>query len=195
MSKIYCVYSLISLLSDGGKKKLSYLSEQLEISPTMVRRYITELEKLGIYVESVRGRYGGYYIGESYYKIPALPFSQNDIKVLEKLKDNNQEVNLILAKIKKYISISEERNPIFVNDCIKKCYNDFNRAIKRNKKIFIQYYGVHPNKLGSKEYTERVIIPDEVFFFDNKWQVHAYCELRKDIRQFEFDRIKKYEIL
>ena len=194
MSKIYNVYSLISLLSEGKIIKLADLSEKLEISKTMVRRYIIELEKLGIYVESVRGRYGGYYLSESYYKIPVLPFSQSDIDILEKI-DNNCDIHIIIAKIKKYINLAEERTPTFVDDYAKKCYNDFNRAIKNNQKVFIQYYSVYSNKLGSKDYTERTIIPDELFFFDNKWQVHAYCELRKDIRQFEFERIKNYEIL
>lgn len=198
MSKIYCVYSLISLLSEGKKKQLSELSRQLEISPAMVRRYIAELEKLGIYVESIRGRYGGYYLAESYYKIPILPFDQSDINILENLKktnSNNKEINIILSKIKKYVCVNNEREPIFENDNIRKMYNDFNKAIKDNRKIYIEYYAIYENKLGSRDYTKRIFIPDEIFFFEKKWMAHGYCELRKDIRQFEFDRIRTYKIL
>ena len=197
MSKIYNIYSLISLLSDGKRKRLSELSKELELSPTMVRRYLEELENLGIYVKSVKGRYGGYYLSESYYKIPVMPFTENDIKILESLKNDNnlKDVNIILSKVKKYIAINEERNLQFPSDKIRIMYNDFNRAIILQKKIYIEYYVIHEDKLGTKDYTKRTIIPDEIFYFENKWYVHGYCELRKDIRQFDFERIKKYKIL
>lgn len=197
MSKIYCIYSLLSLLSDGKKQNLQKLSEELEISKTMVRNYINELEKLGIYVESVKGRYGGYYLSNSYKKIPIMPFNQHDIDILESLKNesNVKDINVLLAKIKKYISLDSDKNKPFLNEFTNKMYNDFTKAINNNRKIEIQYYITYNNKLGSREFTTRIVIPDEIFYFENKWFVHGYCELRQDIRQFEFDRIKSYKIL
>lgn len=197
MSKIYNIYALMSLLSDGKKKKLNELSQELEISPTMVRKYFDELEKLGIYVESIKGRYGGYYLSNSYYKIPLLPFTENDISVLENLKNdtNSRNVNILLSKIKKYMLINLETNDKFFSENIREMYNEFNKAILLNKKIYIEYYTIDEVKIGTKNYTNRTVIPDEIFYFQNKWYLHGFCELRKDIRQFEFERIKKYKIL
>lgn len=197
MSKIYNTYSLISLLSDGKRKQLDELSKELELSPSMVRRYLDELEKLGIYVKSVKGRYGGYYLSESYYKIPVIPFIEDDVKILENLKNNknSKDINILIAKMKKYITINEERNLQFPSDRIRTMYNEFNRAIILQKKIYIEYYTIHEDKLGTKDYTKRTVIPDEIFYFESKWYVHGYCELRKDIRQFDFERIKNYKIL
>ena len=197
MSKIYCVYSLLSLLSDGKKKNLQELSNELEISKTMVRNYFNELEKLGIYVESVKGRYGGYYLSGAYQKIPLMPFNENELLLLESLKNetNIKDINVLLAKIKKYISLEEDKNINSLKETSRKMYNDFTKAIHDERKIQIQYYVVYDDKLGSRDFTERIVIPDEIFYFENKWFVHGYCELRQDIRQFEFNRIKNYKIL
>ena len=126
-----------------------------------------------------------------------MPFNQHDIDILESLKNesNVKDINVLLAKIKKYISLDSDKNKPFLNEINNKMYNDFTKAINNNRKIEIQNYIIYNNKLGSREFTTRVVIPDEIFYFENKWFVHGYCELRQDIRQFEFDRIKSYKIL
>ena len=42
----------------------------------------------------------------------------------------------------------------------------------------------------SQEWQERIIHPLQIFNYDNKFYVTAYCELRDDIRHFEINRIK-----
>ena len=48
-------------MSSGRKYTAKELSELIEVSPRQIRTYIEELEKAGIYVDVVKGRYGGYY--------------------------------------------------------------------------------------------------------------------------------------
>lgn len=65
MSKISNVLNMIEYLSDGRKYSISELSELLEVTPRMVRVYKDEIEKAGIYIDTIKGPYGGYVINQS----------------------------------------------------------------------------------------------------------------------------------
>lgn len=60
MSKISNVLEMIQLLSSGRKYHISELAARLEVSPRMIRVYKEELEKAGIYIDTLKGPYGGY---------------------------------------------------------------------------------------------------------------------------------------
>ncbi len=64
MSKISNVTLMLEILSSGRKYSIQELSELLEVSPRMVRIYKDELEKAGIFVETLKGVYGGYVINQ-----------------------------------------------------------------------------------------------------------------------------------
>ena len=69
MSKLSNTIILLRLLQNGKKYSIKELSEQIEVSPRMIREYKNELEKAGIYIESIRGPYGGYYLNQE-IKLP-----------------------------------------------------------------------------------------------------------------------------
>ncbi|MGI8880176.1 MAG: helix-turn-helix transcriptional regulator [Jatrophihabitans sp.] len=54
------VLALLEVLQDRGLVSADELADRLEVQPRTVRRQIAALRELGIVVESVRGRYGGY---------------------------------------------------------------------------------------------------------------------------------------
>lgn len=60
MSKISNILLMIEYLTSGKKYSIKELSEKLEVSPRMIRVYKDELEKAGIYVDTIKGPYGGY---------------------------------------------------------------------------------------------------------------------------------------
>ncbi len=53
------------------------LARRLEVSPRSVRRYIEQLQSMGIPVESTRGRHGGYRLLPG-FKLPPLTFSDDE---------------------------------------------------------------------------------------------------------------------
>ena len=65
MSKISNVLLMFEYLSTGRKYSISELAERLEVSPRMIRVYKDELEKAGIYIDTVRGPYGGYILRQN----------------------------------------------------------------------------------------------------------------------------------
>lgn len=69
MSKLSNTIMLLRILQNGKKYSIKELSEIIEVSPRMIREYKKELELAGIFIESIRGPYGGYYLNQN-IKIP-----------------------------------------------------------------------------------------------------------------------------
>ena len=105
MSKISNVITMMELLSSGRKYSIKELSEKLEVSERMIRLYKEELDKSGIYIDSIMGPYGGYVLNQS-IRIPVRKFRMNDARILDKYikseKDEKKrnELTLLQDKIK-----------------------------------------------------------------------------------------------
>ena len=65
MSKISNVLSMLEYLSTGKKYSLAELSEKLEVTQRMIRVYKDEIEKAGIYIDTIKGPYGGYVLNQN----------------------------------------------------------------------------------------------------------------------------------
>ena len=93
MSKLSNTITLLRLLQNGKKYSIKELSELLEVSPRMIREYKKELEYAGIYIESIRGPYGGYYLNQN-IKLPEKIQKHNRVPI-----DNKEYYNLISKSI------------------------------------------------------------------------------------------------
>lgn len=71
------VLALLEVLQAGGTRTLRELSDRLEVDERTVRRYVDHLLDLGVPVESVRGRYGGYRLAPG-YRLPPLMFTDDE---------------------------------------------------------------------------------------------------------------------
>lgn len=85
MSKISNVLLLLQYLENGRKYSIKELSDKLEVSERMIRLYKDELEKAGIYIDTIMGPYGGYVLNQN-IRIPSRKFSIYDYKFLSKLE-------------------------------------------------------------------------------------------------------------
>ena len=195
MSKISNVITMLELLNTGKKYSIKELSEQLEVSERMIRVYKEELEKAGIYIDTIMGPYGGYILNQS-IRMPLRKFKMKDTKILdkyikeEKNIEKKNELILLQDKIKGvYIGSKQESAELNLKDETLKKYNILTRAIKEKRKVKILYYSY------GKGENERVIDPAEMFLFQDGWYCAAFCELKKDIRHFELKRIINYELL
>lgn len=71
------VLTLLELLQSGGVRTMAELADRLGVDPRTVRRYVEHLIDLGVPVESVRGRYGGYRLAAG-YRLPPLMLSDDE---------------------------------------------------------------------------------------------------------------------
>lgn len=195
MSKVSNVITMLELLQSGRKYSIKELSDNLEVSERMIRVYKEDLEKAGIYIDTIMGPYGGYVLNQS-IRMPARKFKIKDSNLLQRyidLEENNNVKNdliLLQDKIKGvYIGSKQEENELNLKDENTKKYNILTRAIKEKRKVKILYYSY------DKGENERIIDPAEMFLFQDGWYCAAFCEKRQDIRHFELKRIIKYELL
>lgn len=190
MSKISNVIMMLQYLTDGRKYNIKELSEKLEVSERMIRVYKEELEKAGIYIDTIMGPYGGYVLNQK-IRIPTRKFTKDDYEFLHnlKVKDEYKEKLEIIADKVHGVYFDSKNEKIELKDEIKKYYNVLTRAIKEERKVLINYYSyTHGNQ-------DRVIHPLDMFLYNNGWGCAAYCEKKKDLRHFELKRINNIELL
>lgn len=190
MSKISNVITMLELLQTGKKYSIKELSNILEVTPRMIRCYKEELEKAGIYIDTIMGPYGGYVLNQS-IRIPTRKFTKSDYLFLHNLKVNEEDkekLEIIADKVHGVYFDSKSEN-IELKDDIKNSYNILTRAIKEKRKVKINYYSfTHGNQ-------DRIIHPLDMFLYNSGWGCAAYCEKKKDLRHFELKRINKIELL
>lgn len=110
MSKISNVLTMIEYLSTGRKYSIAELVEKLEVTPRMIRVYKEEIEKAGIYIDTIKGPYGGYVLNQN-VNVPKRFITSNEINI-----KNKNLFNLINRAIKEkrkcfieYYSKNEEK--------------------------------------------------------------------------------------
>ena len=190
MSKISNVLLMLQYLQNGKKYNIKELSEKLEVSERMIRVYKEELEKAGIYIDTIMGPYGGYVLNQS-IRIPSRKFTNDDYLFLHnlKVKDEYREQLDLLADKVRGVYFDSKQEKLELKDNEKNYFNILTRAIKEKRKVLINYYSYnHGNQ-------DRVIHPLDMFLYNSGWGCAAYCEKRKDLRHFELKRINNIELL
>ena len=195
MSKVSNVITLLELLQSGRKYSIKELANILEVSERMIRVYKEDLEKAGIYIDTILGPYGGYVLTQS-VKVPIRKFSENDYKILdlyienEKDDEKKEKLTNLQNKIKGvYIGSKQDTNKFKLEDELQRKFNLLTRAIKEKRKVKIRYYSYNKGE------NERIIDPAEMFLFQDGWYCADFCEKKQDIRHFELKRIISYELL
>lgn len=94
MSKASNVLTMIEYLSSGRKYSIMELAEKLEVTPRMIRVYKDEIEKAGIYIDTIKGPYGGYVLNQN-VNVPKRFITPNEINI-----KNKNLFNLINRAIK-----------------------------------------------------------------------------------------------
>lgn len=186
MSKLSNCLTMIEYLNNGRKYSINELASLLEVTPRMVRVYKEEIEKSGIYIDTVMGPYGGYVLKNT-INIPNRNFNRSDYELLDKYinidDDNKDRLVLLRDKIK---GLSVENNKSYTIDSK---YNMFCKAIKLKRKIKIKYYSYDTGE------SIRVIDPIEMYLYNSKWFCTAFCNMKNDMRNFELSRVLEYELL
>ena len=199
MSKISNALTLLELLSNNRKYSVKELADTLEVSERMVRIYKQDLEKAGIYIDTISGPYGGYVLSHNVL-LPQRGFSKYDILLLnnsyEILKNNkdfkfNNEYQELIDKVNGiYKSTKKKSGTIILEESNSKDkYNVLSKAIKEKKKVWVNFLSLDKNA------KERIIHPCNLFLYNNEWYVSAFCELRGEIRHFSLPRIIEIKLL
>lgn len=193
MSKFSNMLFMIDLLNTGNKYSIKELSQKLGVTERMIRYYKEELENNGIFIESFKGPNGGYFMLDRVKNY--ISFNKYDVQLLENISEVLEKSNFpfmksykdLLEKVKNMYSIAEEKSKFIVD--IKsldnnEIFNIVKSSIKKQEAINIEYRNIDGT------ISKRTIHPLQLFNYKDINYVTAYCELRKDIRHFEIERIE-----
>lgn len=195
MAKFSNMLIMINLLKSGQKFSVKDLAKYLEVSERVVREYKLFLEEAGIYLETIRGPYGGYVLNRD-IGMPNLKFDKRDADLLTKciLNEQDDKISEKLKNLKNKINYAiidnENKNEkMLISDEITKKYNIFSKAIKYNLKIKIKYKNLQHG------ISVRTVYPLSLYLFQGEWWSSCYWEEKDDMRQFHLTRILDVELL
>ena len=203
---------LLELLQDRPGINGPALAETLGVTTRTVRRYIATLQDMGIPVEPVAGRTGGYWLRPG-FRLPPLMFSTEEaIGLSVALLTANatreeampEPVVRALAKIERVLpeALSNQINAIrevmrlpgaryprhdeFPNPTV---LATLAQATLLHHSCWFRYG--RPNG----EESARTVDPYGVVLLNGRWYLHAWCHLRKGTRTFRIDRIRRVDLL
>lgn len=195
MAKLSNLLTMIELLKTGRKYSINELSLLLEVSERTIREYKLFLEEAGIFVDTIRGPYGGYVLRQN-VNLPKIKFSKEDVDNIRSatkiIQDNNIKEKLINLSNKIYTDITYENNEntnLITDDKELNVYNTICKALRYNFKLKIKYYNLQHGE------SVRTIYPLGLYLFQDEWWCSSYWEEKDDMRQFHLKRIIEAEII
>lgn len=188
MSKVSNTLTMLRLLESGKKYTIKQLSDKLEVTPRMITIYKEELEKCGIYIDSIKGPYGGYVYNKKHDF--NISFDYLDVDAIESIlfkldKVEQEKLTITLEKLRALViySADEKRNYKIDKEDIQNKYLVISKAIKQNKELQFKYH----NKL-------RKFIPYSFTYYKDFIYVTGYSIVENDIKTLNLSGIKELKI-
>lgn len=198
------LFEIVQLMQARRFMTAERLAEVLEVSPRTIYRDIRDLMATGVPID---GEAGVGYTLHRKYDMPPLMFDSEEIQALllgarmvqswadsdlaEAAKRALIKVEAVLPEHLRpqmteatlFAPIIPARNPAAANLGI------LRRAIDQSTKVRFDY-----TRLDG-EGSARTVRPLGLFFWGTVWSLAAWCEMRKDFRNFRVDRIAKLTAL
>jgi len=192
------LFQVTQLLRQNKIITAQQLAEQLEVSRRTIYRDVQQLLLSGVPINGEAGT--GYWL-EPGFDFPPLMFTEEEVEALAfgmrlAMKTADKRISgaaqSVLHKVSEsipsrlrhsltaspldipYATLTEEQQQAF---------QQLRQAIKKLEVVTLQYID------EKDQYTERGIWPLELSFWGKVWTVTAWCEKRKDFRNFRIDRI------
>lgn len=203
MNKFDRVVSILMLLQTKRIVRAHELAERFEVSLRTIYRDLRTLENAGVPIHAEAGV--GYSLVEG-YNLPPVMFTENEAtsfliaeKLVEKMTDENtaKRFSDAVLKIKSVLKSTDKDkiNNLEKHIHVSRRFSDLPElsdrimptifdSIDRKMVLEIDYEAHYSN-----EKTTRSIEPLGLHFYADYWHLIAYCQLRKDYRDFRVDRI------
>jgi len=188
--------------------------DELEISKATFKRdleYLRDRMNASIVFDRAEGgyRFDKPNAGEK-IELPGLWFSEKEataLVLMQHLLDNLDQGGLISAHIDPLVEIIDgilgqsevsakelrKRIKVFGMSARKNSLENFEEvgnALLKRQRLQIEYYSK-----GTDATTNREVSPQRLIFYRDNWYLDGYCHLRKGLRSFALDGIKKAELL
>lgn len=207
-SPVARLLTLLDLLQSRPGVTATDLAQRLEVETRSVRRYITMLQDIGIPVEAVRGRYGGYRLRPG-FKLPPLMWTEQEavaitlgLQAMRQTGDPQAMPTIegALAKIERVLPQALRERVQAVQKMVRLDPDahtpgasepylvPLSLAAARGKRVWMRY------QARPEEEQERTFDCYGLVYHHRRWYTVGYCHLRQDTRIFRLDRIQALEV-
>ena len=188
--------------------KLKDLMEKFEISNRQAAREIEFMRDFFSAPIEYSADENGYYYSEESFELPGLWVSEEEIismiiskRLAGTIPDQKikKKINSFFDKIYSHVSVDllELEKKVSLKNIryyrVKpSVFEAVVLGLSRDLKLEISYHSVYKNKKGVKR---RIINPLHMLLYMGNWHLLAFCETRKEMRNFALSRIDEVEIL
>lgn len=204
MNRFDRVTSILIQLQTRKIVRAKDIADRFGVSIRTVYRDVQTLAEAGVPIGSEAGV--GYFLADG-YRLPPVMFTKEEVtafltaeKFIEKFTDSSIDLNFKsgMMKIRAILKSTEKemlenieenievlrRRPRAEKSDKSNYIQMLIESISERKSLIIRYHTFYSNEIK-----DRNIEPIGVFFSSSYWHTIAYCELRKDYRDFRLDRI------
>jgi predicted DNA-binding transcriptional regulator YafY len=199
------VLALLEILQTGGTRTVADLAARVGVDERTLRRYVEHLLDLGVPVESVRGRYGGYRLVAG-YKLPPLMLTDDEALAvllgllagrrtglstasMTALESASAKVRRVLptslaARLESLLETVEFTSPERPQaDLESDVLLRLAHAARNRRPVHIDY----SDRTGRR--TSRTLHPYGIVAHHGRWYVSGEDSVRAEVRTFRLDRI------
>jgi predicted DNA-binding transcriptional regulator YafY len=198
------LFQIVQRVRGRGPVTAAQLAQELQVSPRTIYRDVQDLVLSGVPVLGEAGV--GYALPKS-FDLPPLMFDEAEIEALvlgARIVEAWSDVELaraarsVLSKVGAVLPARlRDRIPdatlfaprFHVRASATAGLADLRGAVKARRKVALDY------KDRAAAPSRRVVQPLGVFYWGASWSLGAWCELRRDFRNFRLDRVTALEVL
>jgi predicted DNA-binding transcriptional regulator YafY len=205
------ILAVLELLQAYEKITGAEIAERLGIGTRSVRRYIKQIQEMGVPVEAERGPYGAYRL-ERGFRLPPLMFTEDEavaltlgLMVMRAFQFPIDAVSMTgaLAKVERVLPDALLSRTLALQEAIhfniippsvaiqRSVMKTLTTAVQERQRLRVRYLPWQDS--AEERITERVFDPYGIVFYEGWWYVVGYCHLRQDLRTFRIDRIQNLE--
>ena len=204
--------TLLELMQNRQLVRSADLAAELNVDQRTIRRYMQALQEMGIPVETVRGREGGYRLLPG-FRLPPLMFNEEEaigltIALLMSRATISagaeHAIDQALAKIERVLPTPLLERVLAVRDGVVSANPEkpfdtpvpnptvlatLCQATLARHRCWLRY----SDRDGDE--TAREVDPYGVVTIGGRWYLHGWCYLREDRRTFRIDRVRRVDVL
>jgi predicted DNA-binding transcriptional regulator YafY len=206
MNRIDRLFGIVTLLQSRNFVSAEKISEKFGISVRTVYRDIKAIGEQGVPLSFEPGK--GYFIVKGFF-LPPVSFTQDEAaafllmeNVVNAFTDKSVRTNYSsgLNKVKSVMTYLQKEKLEVLSNSIRSQHparlnnnfefiTDIQNSITSKQQLEIDY------KNQKQEISKRCVEPIGLVFYAFAWHLIAWCELRKEYRDFRVERISKLKLL
>ncbi|HEY0248827.1 MAG TPA: YafY family protein [Gryllotalpicola sp.] len=202
------VLQLLELLQSAEMRSVTELADRLEVNERTVRRYVQQLRDVGVPVESVRGRYGGYRLSAGYRMAPLILSDEEAVAVFLGLSraqaasdPPDLAAQIALAKIRRLLPATSASRLTTLMEAAALSPSGpgdtpeagvlltVSDAVRERRPLDLRYRDADGTP------SRRTVHPYDLIAYSGRWYLRALDVDRQEERTFRIDRIRSARAL